>query len=936
MENMNEERKRPQSSAKPQEAGAVSPQKVPTKTLRPLLIPVVAAVTAVCILIGIISAIAGITASISGGSDVPRVRSAEDAIAVLSDRAEDLGYTNALSELTELHTNTVEGHSYYRLQQNYNGIPVYGRTVVYAADERGELLSVTQNLQDIAEDLSLTPSVSMDQARQGVLAWLSEEYPETTWTECPDFSLDDAALYIYDMDGAVRLVYEVCFRGFCVLIDAHTGEVALGYETTMNAGATFQSTGEKINVGRTEDGTYVLKDEDTNTYVYTADDQEYCTARTDTTPDELHTEKLILVTSEDSVFGAGRDSVSRVSMERARAILARVNHIRHFFDELNEGIVDRLILVYDDKLPLSDGQNAFANYKRTSRELTGEALFDEDFSERNDPFPIISIGTFFSSDPEQYADIIAHEYTHLVTGIIVDWNLDSRFSRSLSEAYSDIFAELYEAYLKKSAPDWIAGDLIDDNGVTIKVIRNLADPRSMNYGANVNDDYWMKNSDNIYTPSTIISHAAYKMWRGYPEIPGSAVSTDDMARLWFTSMLMLPSDAEFSDCRAAVTLAAEHMGLTEAQQRGIAQAFDEAGIYEDFDSEICYLVSKDFTLTVYGDDNHPFGNYRIEVLEDCGSLEMFLGKQFHAVNEEPGQDVFMDLTNKSVYAVTLTNLYDPAQTVNFHIKVQKDGSDQLHLYTNFRESAGEDPVTQPSEEVPAEDVTGPTESQPMESEGALDTSGEVPYSIVRWDRSYRTEDGRSGMNYYFDYVVLESSNPDCQKINETLYQDAERFMSFYAGNSVVTDPIGDPIIGSYTAESEVIYNQNGLLCIKVYTYDAMGGNTDHVDSYSMFFNLNTGEIATLADLTGIDEETLLPQLRSIAITKLKNQYGTMLLDSAENTVSHMQLEEFDYYVYEGEIWLHFEKYSVTPGVCGAVNISTGLYLGGNGEQPPAD
>ena len=228
MENLNEERKRPQSSPKPQEAGAVSPQNAPARTLRPLLIPVVAAVTAVCILIGIISAIAGITASISGGSELPRVRSAEDAIAVLAERAEDLGYANALSELTELHTNTVEGHSYYRLQQNYNGIPVYGRTVVYAADERGELLSVTQNLQDIAEDLSLTPSVSRDQARQGVLAWLSEEYPETTWTECPDFSLDDAVLYIYDMDGAVRLVYEVCFRGFCVLIDAHTGEVALG------------------------------------------------------------------------------------------------------------------------------------------------------------------------------------------------------------------------------------------------------------------------------------------------------------------------------------------------------------------------------------------------------------------------------------------------------------------------------------------------------------------------------------------------------------------------------------------------------------------------------------------------------------------------------------------------------------------------------------
>lgn len=233
-----------------------------------------------------------------------------------------------------------------------------------------------------------------------------------------------------------------------------------------------------------------------------------------------------------------------------------------------------------------------------------------------------------------------------------------------------------------------------------------------------------------------------------------------------------------------------------------------------------------------------------------------------------------------------------------------------------------------TETIETEPPTDTTEPVPV-TEPVVDTSGEAHYRVVRWDRSYRTENEESGMDYYFEYVILEGDSPAYQKINDYLYADAEKFMTTYSTGSVITAFDDSPMIGSYYGESRVIYNENGLICIKVYTEDYMGGNTSHSDSYSMFFCLDTGEIAGLPELTGIDAETLLPQLRSIAIEKLKNSYGSMLLDSAESTVSHMTLEEFDYYVYEGEIWLHFPKYSVTPGVCGAVNISTGLYIGGN-------
>ena len=101
------------------------------------------------------------------------VRSSGEAIEFLKSKGEGLGYENALSELTEIHSVTVSGDSYYRLQQNYRGIPVYGRTVVYAADENGSQLLVTQNIQDIPSGLDLNPTARLEDMQYALLEYLA-------------------------------------------------------------------------------------------------------------------------------------------------------------------------------------------------------------------------------------------------------------------------------------------------------------------------------------------------------------------------------------------------------------------------------------------------------------------------------------------------------------------------------------------------------------------------------------------------------------------------------------------------------------------------------------------------------------------------------------------------------------------------------------------
>ena len=72
-----------------------------------------------------------------GGNENTSVSNKRTAIATndFVAKAKELGYENALNELQGFYTTTVDGETYYRLQQTYQGIPVYGRYVVVVADD---------------------------------------------------------------------------------------------------------------------------------------------------------------------------------------------------------------------------------------------------------------------------------------------------------------------------------------------------------------------------------------------------------------------------------------------------------------------------------------------------------------------------------------------------------------------------------------------------------------------------------------------------------------------------------------------------------------------------------------------------------------------------------------------------------------------------------
>ncbi|MBO4878562.1 MAG: M4 family metallopeptidase [Ruminococcus sp.] len=198
-------------------------------------------------------------------------------------------------------------------------------------------------------------------------------------------------------------------------------------------------------------------------------------------------------------------------------------------------------------------------------------------------------GTDFFSLARGY-DVVAHEYTHMVTQHKLGWDTYSteKETAAIMEAYSDIMAELTD-----SIPNWKIGTDVSianyKNKNETECIRNIADPsltasqRIGGGGAKHYSDYssYLKDIDSVQPGqgSTVISHAAYLMYNS------GKISKDDLAQLWYTSIDMYkdmpidPKKATFPDVKTALTKANKKLfNGNSTYQNVIDSAFRGVGI----------------------------------------------------------------------------------------------------------------------------------------------------------------------------------------------------------------------------------------------------------------------------------------------------------------------------------------------------------------------
>lgn len=551
----------------------------------------------------------------------------ESAIEQLAQLGAEYGYSNALSELTELNTSELDGDTFYRLQQNYQGIPVYGRSVVCVTDEHGKQVALSGNPQDITIDIPTIPTLSWERISDVVKDYIYNSlHPDGT----PAIALYDEGLCIYCLDNEteMRLAYKVVcnlfsetLEAYTLIVDAESGEILssqslLSTADTSNSekvnrtGYLFEKFGESSTVEsykdsdtRRENGFhseryaedfYLLEDVPRGLVVRNfcgvestiSQDGQKINLFPSNSSEDLSDSMSKIFISSNNIFGDEEESL--LEYEAAAEYMINISKIYDKYETLLEtthhSMTGRIMLYFNDGY--MGGENARGG--RINRD------------------GMISMGAKTGIDD---IDIMAHEYGHVIMYANLMEKKDCVETNAIAEGFADVMGEIVEGTLNNGVLDWTM------KGDHINTCRNIKSPQNTDNAVTISEiteEMENKSNDYGYYFSTIISHAAYRMWNGIDGNNAKKLSTDELAKLFYRTMLMMPSDCNFMEWRSLTLIAARSMGLTPDQIACISEAYEIVGIVDN--TSVDYMVQENTWLSVYQKDGTLCNDYDIQIL----------------------------------------------------------------------------------------------------------------------------------------------------------------------------------------------------------------------------------------------------------------------------------------------------------------------------------
>lgn len=594
------------------------------------------------------------------------------ALAAVGDVADILGIEDVNAEFSECKMDTVSGNTYYRFYQEYEGIPVYGRSVVVVADEDGEGLSLSSNTANVSSIPVLKPSITQESIVASVTDYIISHFNcdgstqilvEQGVSECLTIYLsNEGAKLAYAVEARFNSTSNVGYYEF--VVDANNGTVLYCSPLLYEATGYMASDIKKENgftVFQSEDG-YYLWNFDSNLYVLNLKGQQSQEYLTDSRGRILYDEngnKYIIehwgegefVLSENEIFG-DTDNERNDNYETGAKLLVNADSVAKIFKELGFQNNTKVFCYYEDGY--DGGNNALGGFL-------------------SNDIGVISMGTNTGVDS---IDVIAHEFTHVVSRGIVRWAGNNE-TDSINEALSDIFGEIIESQIANQEIDWQMGHF-----------RNIKSP-----GGDCISNYSQYNESlDCHDASTLISHAAYLMYTGIGgNLAVESLSTNDLAHLFYRTLYTLPSDCTFSQFRTLVENTADMMcrqgALTEKQRLCVSKAFSQVGVTPS--QTVCYTVSGDLALLVYDVNGEPYSDYDVSVslLTATHAGIPFSFKetsQTYAANERLHLG---DGKTDQFAQITITDKGGAQDSITYNVKIRSSGKSELRIYTDFGEAA---------------------------------------------------------------------------------------------------------------------------------------------------------------------------------------------------------------------------------------------------------
>lgn len=554
----------------------------------------------------------GIPKFIDGTFTERIVKDSESVLLALNDIKDLMKINDVNKEFEVLNVSNSENITFYKLQQKYNGIDVYGEQLIIAVDNDGNVLSLSGEY---------IPNITVDSKNEltdeEIMNKLIAKYDA-------DIEIMSKDKMIYDNNGIQQYVYIINLltkeKMLKAIVNLENGVVVS--EENLLIGSNYSYTGEGI-----DDNTYTIN-------LYEIDDM-LSMLQFDLTPYSSYLVKSIthlffdsdrnIVMSDATMDGldlygiimtsfGSKTSPIAVTIENGSIQYRENNYNQDTFvsDLVDATIYNKQKLYKCAVVTMKYFENIYDYYKNVlgrdsyddngSRIVVNVGFQDKSLSlisaDLNNAFWFrlnhqMYIGFYEGYYLGQELDVLAHEFTHGVIEYTANFT-DSKDknkpneSGALNEAYADILGSLIEG------EDWIIAD-----GLNADCIRNLSNPTAKKNPNKIGGEYYYPDyylngrtidqflSDNdfenlydydsggVHRNSTIPSYAAYLMYHN-----GAFKDREEMAKVWYNSLMFLNPYAKFEDCAYAVLTSARLLGLSQESLLIIEQAFVDTNMLE--------------------------------------------------------------------------------------------------------------------------------------------------------------------------------------------------------------------------------------------------------------------------------------------------------------------------------------------------------------------
>ena len=569
--------------------------------------------------------------------------------------AKQMGLNNAADELTSLNTSTVDGSTYYRLQEKYKGIPVYGRTMVVIADENGNAQGITSNATDIPGNLSLTPSVTQEQVNESIKKYIDSEIngDDATGLSVENLGTDKLAIYNLDDVKQYILCYSLSIETdnsiYNVIVNAENSNIILFNTAILNEQKEFSLEGQK----KTQTF-YAQNDNGVNEMKYYTDTGTSITVLNPKTEHKYdwyrNNGEIVQWKDNEKADKSAVDAMSNIQ----KVYSYYLNKFgRDSFD--GKGL-DINIFVNTEGYRNSEFEdveyinNAFYWFSPNGSVMNFPKCYDSNNNEIDS----------YSSE----IDVVGHEFTHGVvayTSKLSDTN-NNKMPSAINEAVADIMGYCVEARHNSDVIDWTSS-------VRTSIRENNKNSSSVYYFKDYNKN------DDCHNSSTIVSYAAYLMNTGVNQ-KYSNIDISTLEKLWYRTIIMLPSNSTFSVVRSYVEKAAEIIHCSDAQKECIKAAFDEVGI-KSLSNDKTETYSSDSEVSVFDKNGTAYDNYTIKIIgkKSTGWLWFMTEDYNEEITVENANPKRLNLP-EGKYTITVSDNSNSSNTRSINVQINENSDNK--------------------------------------------------------------------------------------------------------------------------------------------------------------------------------------------------------------------------------------------------------------------